>query len=332
MSEDVASQAIDLVAQQSQGRMGVQFFGGEPLLEYDLLVYCVEYAQNRARQAGLACVFRATTNGSLLTDEACRFFRDIGLVLTISSEGLPQRQDACRRFADGRPSSAVVEAAVQRALAHNVRVKAYMVLDPCHLENFVESVAYLRRCGVRMFSLGLNIFVRWTEAQIRQVEQTIEGLGRLYLQSILADQPLGIDVLDDKLFAWAVGGYPGGQTCPSCRWLLSVTPDGRLFRGRAFTSDCRGCSDSVGDVWQGLRISLDGHALKSGEPLSPRCKSCGLAPYCMYWCRCANTYTSGNPDVPGEVLCRYQAAVIRTAERVSHRITGELAQQPQADE
>jgi uncharacterized protein len=99
MSEEVAIKAIDFLADHSLKRDSVTigFYGGEPLLEYDLLKKLVEYANDVF--LGKRVNYTITTNGSLLTDEIVSFLEENDFNLLISIDGTKKAHDRNRKFA-----------------------------------------------------------------------------------------------------------------------------------------------------------------------------------------------------------------------------------------
>lgn len=104
MSWDVARKAIDyLLAHRSASTFppGIAFYGGEPLLELDLIRRCVEYA---TAQSGGAARFVITTNGTLLNEAARALAVAHDFTLIISLDGPQAVHDRYRCDTAGRPT------------------------------------------------------------------------------------------------------------------------------------------------------------------------------------------------------------------------------------
>lgn len=82
------------------------FYGGEPLLEIELIKKCVDYIQKNVE--GKRITFGITTNGTLLTGEVLQFLYDNDFSITISLDGPKEDHDACRKFANGKGSFDIV--------------------------------------------------------------------------------------------------------------------------------------------------------------------------------------------------------------------------------
>ena len=99
MPWDVAKRSVDYFAEHSYDYPTpyVSFYGGEPLLEFDLMQNVVEYS--KIRMAGRNISFSVTVNGSLLDDKKLAFLQENNFNLLISLDGLQQDNDKNRVFA-----------------------------------------------------------------------------------------------------------------------------------------------------------------------------------------------------------------------------------------
>lgn len=105
MSLDTAQKAVDYLIRHSKDsdRIGFSFYGGEPLLAFDLVQKCVLYAEERAE--GRLVDFNFTTNGTLLTEDIIEFLTHHNFNILISLDGPEEIHDRHRRFAgNGRGS------------------------------------------------------------------------------------------------------------------------------------------------------------------------------------------------------------------------------------
>jgi uncharacterized protein len=103
-----AAQAIDYFLDHATDteKPAISFYGGEPLLRFDVLRACVEHAI--ARRGGAPVHVQLTTNGTLITPERLDYFRQRSIVILVSLDGPAQCHDQNRVFADGRPTAARV--------------------------------------------------------------------------------------------------------------------------------------------------------------------------------------------------------------------------------
>ncbi|MCU0285312.1 MAG: radical SAM protein [Acidobacteria bacterium] len=87
--------------------LNIAFYGGEPLLNFDLIKEGILYAKKKKRDH-YGLVLSVITNLTLLKDEHIRFFRDNDISLMVSLDGPPEEHDRYRHFQDGGGTHNVV--------------------------------------------------------------------------------------------------------------------------------------------------------------------------------------------------------------------------------
>lgn len=110
MTFETAKQAIDFfISRAGESKdLVVGFYGGEPLLEFELIRECVNYCNEISGDKGI--IFNITTNGTLLTKEIRNFLATHKFRLTISLDGAKEEHDINRKFINGEGSFDVIMA------------------------------------------------------------------------------------------------------------------------------------------------------------------------------------------------------------------------------
>lgn len=105
MSEDMAKRAVDFLMEQSPGltEYDLIFFGGEPLLRFDILQKIVAYTTSLAFEEK-TFGYSITTNGTLLTPEVFQYLVEHDVSIMLSIDGTKELHDRNRPYRDGRPS------------------------------------------------------------------------------------------------------------------------------------------------------------------------------------------------------------------------------------
>jgi len=104
MSWEIAKSCIDFYAAHSSDNedANIGFYGGEPLIAFDLIKKCVEYIEDSF--LGKDIHFGITTNGTLVTDEIIAFFHEHNFNITFSIDGPKSVHDVNRKSVDGSGS------------------------------------------------------------------------------------------------------------------------------------------------------------------------------------------------------------------------------------
>lgn len=106
MSFEVGRQALDFLIRSSGTRrnLEVDFFGGEPLMNWDVVKQLVLYGREQEKKYNKNFRFTLTTNGVLLNDEIMDFCNREMSNVVLSVDGRPQVHDRMRPFRNGRGS------------------------------------------------------------------------------------------------------------------------------------------------------------------------------------------------------------------------------------
>lgn len=103
MSLEIAKASIDYTAEHAGDDIAVTFYGGEPLIKFDLIRWCVEYSKERLKGKNLT--FNLTTNLTLMTKEMAEYFASIeNFSLLCSLDGDEQSHNAYRIYKNGQGS------------------------------------------------------------------------------------------------------------------------------------------------------------------------------------------------------------------------------------
>ncbi len=103
MSYETGKKALDFLIEQSKGRVNleVDFFGGEPLMNFDVVKKLVEYGRSREKEAKKNFRFTITTNGLLLDDDKIDFINKEMNNVVLSIDGRKEVNDKLRVRVDG---------------------------------------------------------------------------------------------------------------------------------------------------------------------------------------------------------------------------------------
>lgn len=90
MSRETVERGMDIglaEAVRTERGLDLSFFGGEPLLEWDLLQHCCNYLKQQAAEQGVRVRFGITTNGTLLTRKRLEWLAEQDFLVGLSVDG-----------------------------------------------------------------------------------------------------------------------------------------------------------------------------------------------------------------------------------------------------
>jgi len=289
MSPETARRAVVLFLPRMTRTFHVCFYGGEPLLNFDLIRETVPFIRSLSRAAGRRPRFSLTTNGSLCTEEILGFLEKHRFSVVLSYDG--HAQDVQRM-----PGSS---GALRRLIARfvesgRVRLEVNSVFTPETVTGLFGSLRELVDRGVPSVRYSLSIIKPWREADLRKLSRELRQLrkfaaaaygktGTIPVQNFREDIPCRV------------------RYCPAGKDRMAVDPDGRIWGCALFADWARDhggagafrrfgfgtierFAKSADSVYARIfpnygRFSVDQYRTPSGPCfLCPRLKSCWVCP------------------------------------------------------
>ncbi len=294
MSFEVGKQALDFLVAHSGTRrnLEVDFFGGEPLMNWDVVKQLVEYARSIEKEANKNFRFTLTTNGVLLDDEITEFANREMHNVVLSLDGRKEIHDASRVTVSGAGSYDLIVPKFQRFVEQRGNKGYYMRGTFTHRSvDFVEDIKHMADLGFT--ELSMEPVVCKPEDPYALTE---EDLPKLYEQY----EELALEMIRRKqagkgftFYHYMIdltGGpciYKRISGCGSGTEYLAVTPTGELYPCHQFVGDPKYL---MGDVWKGVtNTALRDEFKLCNAYARPDCKDCWAKLYCSGGCA-ANAY------------------------------------------
>jgi len=276
MSKEVAFAAVDFAASH-KGTTGLLFYGGEPLLERQLIFDTVEYTKTLKAKTGHSFIYKMTTNGMLLDEDFLKFAQEINLTIGFSHDG--PAQDDCRLTPDGKPSYDILKEKIPLLLKYQPYAIGMSVLDPSVAHKSSSIVEFLFEKGFRYITHNLNYSDEWAPKHLEILEQEYKKMADMYLKWTRAEIKFYLSPIDIKI----VSHLKGDRYIPDRRRMarnqLSVAPDGKLYSSSRFISTP---DLAIGDVFTGIDTKRQDYISKKGEELLESCKNCIIVDRCNY--------------------------------------------------
>jgi uncharacterized protein len=193
MSPETGKAAIDAIYRSAIAnkfrRVRIKFAGGEPLLQYPLILELHSYAQKMARQQGLILEEVVLSNTTLLTDEIAKTLISLGIRLMISLDGLGNYHDNHRPYAGGRGSFNDVSNGVDVALANGLIPNISVTVSSRTVDGLPELMAWLLE---RELPFSLN-FYRENELSASHMDMQLDE------QKIINGMKAAFQVIENNL-------------------------------------------------------------------------------------------------------------------------------------
>lgn len=316
MSPETAKAIVDfsLAIAPSGDALEYGFFGGEPLLRFELIREIVAYARQRGGSRPLG--FQVTTNGTTLTARQLAFLREQDIGLCVSVDGVAEIHDRNRRFRNGRGSFNAVmrNLAVARDSLEKVQVNAVYGRDS--LAALAETVGFFVALDIPLIHLNPDITTEWTAHDLSLFEKSYREVADVYVASYRAGKPIAVNQIDSKVIVFLKGGYEPSDRCGMGDREWGFAPSGNIYPCERFIGEDDGGEFCLGNVHTGLHLASQCAVLKKRGNRNLECADCSLEKYCMNWCGCTNHFMTGRTDIAGPLLCANEKAAIGAAQQV----------------
>lgn len=301
MSMETAKKAIDFFAEHSieQDSVCIGFYGGEPLLSFNLIKEAVDYAEKIF--LGKEISFTLTTNGSLLTDDVLNFISKHNFHFMISLDGPPETHNRSRKFAaSGKGTFSFIEKNLKNIIENYPdlipMISINVVIDPrysannfhrmfsndCVFSKFqiqstliddffsIEKVTlgneYSIEDGIHMFKAYAAYINRYPKDKVSKVA---------YNRIMTSFERNKMFMKPEKMLPPECA--PGGPCVPGQRRLF-IDVDGNFFPCERVSETSEAMK--IGNIDRGFDYDQAYRLLNIGQLTSERCKNCFAFRHC----------------------------------------------------
>ncbi len=294
MSFEVGKRAFDFLVENSGSRrnLEVDFFGGEPLMNFDVVKELVAYARSIEKEKGKNFRFTLTTNGMLIDDDVIDFANREMSNVVLSLDGRKEIHDRYRVDYAGNGSWERIVPKFQKLVKARDGKNYYMRGTFTHANpDFLEDIKTMLDLGFTELSME-PVVAAETDSEALTAEdmpivmEQYEKLAELMLQREREGRSFTFYhyMLDLK------GGpciYKRISGCGSGTEYMAVTPWGDLYPCHQFVGEEK---FKLGDIWQGVtNHPVQDEFAACNVYAREECRNCWARLYCSGGCA-ANAY------------------------------------------
>ena len=294
MSFEVGKQALDFLMDHSGSRtnLEVDFFGGEPLMNWDVVKRLVEYARSVEKERGKNFRFTLTTNGMLIDDDVIDFANREMSNVVLSLDGRKEVHDRFRVDYAGRGSWEQIVPKFQKLVKARGGKNYYMRGTFTHANtDFTEDIFTMADLGFTELSMEPVVCDPSDPSALTQEDlPVVERQYELLAQEMLRRERAGKPITFYHYMIDLTGGpciYKRISGCGSGTEYMAVTPWGDLYPCHQFVGEER---FKLGDIWHGVTQPAVQEEFRSCNVYArPECADCWAKLYCSGGCA-ANAY------------------------------------------
>ena len=294
MSYEVGKRALDFLIENSGTRhnLEVDFFGGEPLMNFQVVKDLVAYARSIEKEKGKNFRFTLTTNGVLVDDDVIDFANRECSNVVLSLDGRKEVHDRYRVDYAGNGSWEKIVPKFQKFVEARGGKEYYMRGTFTHANpDFLNDIKQMLDLGFNELSMEPVVCAKddpsaLTEEDMKIVMKQYEELASLMLERDKEGRPFTfyhymIDLTGGPCIYKRISG------CGSGTEYMAVTPWGDLYPCHQFVGEER---FKLGDIWQGVtNKEIQNEFAACNVYAHPECRDCWARLYCSGGCA-ANAY------------------------------------------
>ncbi|MGM0597501.1 MAG: radical SAM protein [Myxococcota bacterium] len=317
MSLETAKKAVDFVFKHGQNSACISFFGGEPLLRWDLIKKTTFYAEQKSKETGKPIFFRMSTNGILFDEDILKFCRKHKILFAISLDGNQQAHDKHRITTDNQGTWQIIDEKLDLILKYNPHTVVGSVISPDTIKELPASLEYMWERGIRYLAHSPDFTnPRWTPELLDELENSYRQMAQFYLARSKENKFFFFTLFDEKIKYHARGGLKPGDVCDFGVKKISVAPDGNIFPCVRFVSDEPDAKKYlIGNVYKGFNPKRQRLINKNRQP-RPQCIQCDFNGRCSNYCGCTNWQTTGDILKVSPLLCAHERMLIPIADEI----------------
>jgi len=299
MPFEVGRRALEFLLENSGGRrnLEVDFFGGEPLMNWQVVKDLVAYARSKEQELGKKFRFTLTTNGVLVDDEVIDFANREMSNVVLSLDGRKEIHDRLRRTVNQKGSYDLVVPKFQRFAQARGEKNYYMRGTFTHFNpDFTRDLYHMADLGFHSLSMEPVVCAPDSEYALtpRDIELVKNEYEKLALE--MARRRRSPDEFSFYHYNLDLKHGPcihkRAAGCGSGRDYLAVTPAGELYPCHQFVGEPEFC---MGDVWRGItRPDIREEFSSCTLNDRPECRECWAKYYCAGGCAANAYHASGS--------------------------------------
>ena len=308
MSFEVGKRAMDFLIENSGTRrnLEVDFFGGEPLMNFDMVKKLVAYCREQEKIHNKNFRFTMTTNGVLLSDENIKYFNENMDNCVLSLDGRKEVNDRNRLTVNGKGSYDLIVPKFLKLIAQRDKNKDYYVRGTFTHENldFSQDVLSIADLGVDSISVEPVTAddsdpYALREEDLPTIYAEYEKLAKIMLQrKDFNFFHFNVDLTQGPCVIKRMRGCGAG-----CEYV-AVTPDGDIYPCHQFVGkeEYRMGSILTDEFNMDIANTFAGLNIYTRDD----CQDCWARFYCSGGCSAANLNANGDMKKPYKLGCDMQ--------------------------
>lgn len=327
MPLETAKKAVDRALSTRPPQLSLSFFGGEPLLHFDLVRDIVEYAELRTAKMGTRLpelAFVMNTNATVMESDALDLMEPPrNFFAYVSLDGDRETHDRNRVDARGFGSHDRVVSGIAKLSSRQIPYTLVSVIGIDSARELGRTVRALFEFRPARMSFEINRADAWTAEAIGELRAGLMDVAAFWIERFRAGEIIHMDPFVSMILAHVHGGRYCSARCVVGQTEWAVAPSGNFYAcGPMVGEDTR--SDLViGHVDRGFDSARIRGIQADKDRVETTCATCELRDRCRSQCGCMHLAHTGRIGEINAVMCESEAAFIEASDHVADTLYAE---------
>ena len=283
---------INIIRRAGNKEGDITFWGGEPLLNWEVIKQTVEYVDKITKHSPIKILSGIVTNGSLFNDDILKVMKQHEIAATVSLDGLEKENNRFRKFIDGRGTFKTIVKGMEGLNRHGIRFWVELCINDYNFDSIERVMDFVHN------EYGCNTFliqpIYYQKSPLSFDHHSSKEKAKRFMEIYDYGIKRGIEVNSDWKFLinHAIVIRQGGSL-PFCKGLfgsLYVKPSG-------IVTSCQGLTIPIGTVKEMEKIPQGAsYRYIATRKLSriKGCQGCGIEGFCGGGCAGKTAFYSGD--------------------------------------
>lgn len=290
----------------------IEFIGGEPFLEIDLIDQIVDYFKEKAIELdhpwAKKHAISICSNGVLYTEEKVQRFLQKNaahISFSVTVDGTKELHDSCRVFPDGSPSYELAHYAALDWMKRGYDMGSKITIAPGNINYVAICLEQMLKDGYTKINANTVFEKGWETEHATELYRQCKMFSDMLEANGIDKQSIYVSLLDDEYVGFPETEQENKNWCGTTSHMLAIDPDGRLFTCIRFMESSLGTDAepyTVGTVKDGIATTPEEQqrlkclaCITRRSQSDDQCFYCPIATGCAH-CTAYNYQETGTPD------------------------------------
>lgn len=307
---------IDYEIKQNQKYSIIVFYGGEPLLQKEIIKNTIEYINSK--NSKMKFFYGLTTNATLLDDEFIQYMKKNGFAnIACSIDGMKETHDLNRKTIDGKETFDIVQKNARKLIKAFDSVVSMSVITRNNLSDLSKNVNFLIEMGFKYINLLFDYSQDWQDDDLNEIRKQFSQVADIYANKILQEGDVEIPLIDEKIRTYVQEDYNCNDDCKFGMKTINVGTDGNFYPCMQFVNNPKFI---IGNCENGIDTKARLNLIKNSKKENEVCKNCAIRERCKHTCPCRNYMLTNDINEISPVICETEKILVEISDKMAGRL------------